>query len=228
MNGSGSGGIVRTMADLARSFSTPRSVEDSLSTVTAAAVDLMPTEACAGILMVSGGGKKFDSVAATSDLLPKLDHVQEELGEGPCVAAAVANLVVRCDDFRSDDRWPRFAAAAVDVGIYSSISFQLYTSEGKMGALNLFAFEPHAFGLQEESMAEVLAAHAALALMAARTKEQLQSALVSRDIIGQAKGMIMERFDVDAIRAFEMLTHLSQETNTRLHAVAEQIVQRGK
>ncbi|AWK74791.1 hypothetical protein CBI38_27775 [Rhodococcus oxybenzonivorans] len=228
MNGSGSGGIVRTMADLARSFSAPRSVEDSLSTVTAAAVDLMPTEACAGILMVSGGGKKFDSVAATSDLLPKLDHVQEELGEGPCVAAAVANLVVRCDDFRSDDRWPRFAAAAVDVGIYSSISFQLYTSEGKMGALNLFAFEPHAFGLQEESMAEVLAAHAALALMAARTKEQLQSALVSRDVIGQAKGMIMERFNVDAIRAFEMLTHLSQETNTRLHAVAEQIVERGK
>jgi len=228
MNGSGSGDIVRTMADLARSFSTPRSVEDSLSTVTAAAVDLMPTEACAGILMVSGGGKKFDSVAPTSDLLPKLDHVQEQLGEGPCVAAAVENLVVRCDDFRSDERWPRFAAAAIDVGIYRSISFQLYTSEGKMGALNLFAFEPHAFGLQEESMAEVLAAHAALALMAARTKEQLQSALVSRDVIGQAKGMIMERFDVDAIRAFEMLTHLSQETNTRLHAVAEQIVERGK
>ncbi|MCQ4122698.1 GAF and ANTAR domain-containing protein [Rhodococcus tibetensis] len=228
MSGSGSGDIVRTMADLARSFSTPRSIEESLSTVTAAAVDLMPTEACAGILMVSGGGKKFESVATTSDLLPKLDHVQEELGEGPCVAAAVANLVVRCDDFRTEDRWPRFAAGAVDVGIYSSLSFQLYTSEGKMGALNLFAFEPHAFGLQEESTAEVLAAHAALALMAARTKEQLQSALVSRDIIGQAKGMIMERFDVDAIRAFEMLTHLSQETNTRLHAVAEQIVERGK
>jgi transcriptional regulator with GAF, ATPase, and Fis domain len=228
MNDSESGDISRTMADLARSFSTPRSIEESLSTVTAAAVDLMPTRACAGILMVSGGGKTFESVAPTSDLLPKLDHVQEQLGEGPCVAAAVANMVVRSDDFRSEKRWPRFAAGAVDVGIYSSLSFQLYTSEGKMGALNLFAFEPHAFGLQEESTAEVLAAHAALALMAARTKEQLQSALATRDIIGQAKGMIMERFDVDAVRAFEMLTHLSQETNTRLHSIAEQIVERGK
>jgi AmiR/NasT family two-component response regulator len=106
------------------------------------------------------------------------------------------------------------------------MSFQLYTSEGKMGALNLFAFSPHAFGPNEEVAGEVLAAHAALALTAARTEEQLRSAVASRDVIGQAKGMLMERFDIDAIRAFDLLTRLSQETNTRLSVIAQRITER--
>lgn len=179
-----------------------------------------------GILLISGGNK-FETVAPTSELLRTLDHAQQQLGQGPCVAAALNNLVVRSEDLRSESRWPQFAAAAVDVGgILSSMSFQLYTSEGKMGALNLFAFSPNAFGPDEEAAGEVLAAHAALALTAVRTEEQLRSAVASRDVIGQAKGMLMERFDIDAIRAFELLTRLSQETNTRLSVIAQRITER--
>ncbi|KXF48886.1 histidine kinase [Rhodococcus sp. SC4] len=225
MSDSGAGDLSRTMAELARSLSGPRTLDERLRAVTAAVVELMPHETCAGILLISGGNK-FETVAPTSELLRKLDHAQQQLGQGPCVAAALNNLVVRSEDLRSESRWPQFAAAAVDVGILSSMSFQLYTSEGKMGALNLFAFSPNAFGPNEEAAGEVLAAHAALALTAVRTEEQLRSAVASRDVIGQAKGMLMERFDIDAIRAFELLSRLSQETNTRLSVIAQRITER--
>ncbi|MDF3313431.1 GAF and ANTAR domain-containing protein [Rhodococcus sp. T2V] len=226
MSDFGGGDVSRSMADIARSLSAPRSLDERLRTVTATVVELMPARACAGILLVSGGGKRFETVAPTSDLLPELDHLQERLGQGPCVAAAVSNLVVRSDDFRVEPRWPQFAEAAVGLGLLSAISVQLYTSEGKMGALNLFGFAPHAFGPEEEATVESLAAHAALALMAARTEEQLRSAVASRDVIGQAKGMLMERFDVDAIRAFDMLTTLSQETNTPISVLAQHVIER--
>lgn len=143
MSDSGAGDLSRTMAELARSLSGPRTLDERLRAVTAAVVELMPHETCAGILLISGGNK-FETVAPTSELLRKLDHAQQQLGQGPCVAAALNNLVVRSEDLRSESRWPQFAAAAVDVGILSSMSFQLYTSEGKMGALNLFAFSPNA------------------------------------------------------------------------------------
>ena len=73
----------------------------------------------------------------------------------------------------------------------------------------------------------MLATHAAVALIANDERLQFQSALASRDVIGQAKGMIMERFDVDAVRAFELLKSLSQNSNTRLAVVAQEIVSRG-
>ena len=225
MNTSDTADPSRRMAALARTLSAPRTVDERLRAITASVVDLMPAETCAGILLVSKG-TTFETVAPTSPLLRKLDSVQKELGQGPCVAAAIKNLVVRSDDLRTETRWPQFAAAAVDSGIFSSISFQLFTAREKMGALNLFAFEPNAFGPEEEATAEVLAAHAALALTAARTEEQLRSAISSRDIIGQAKGMLMERFGINAIEAFELLTKLSQETNVRLNAVAQQVIER--
>ncbi|MBC2642009.1 MULTISPECIES: GAF and ANTAR domain-containing protein [unclassified Rhodococcus (in: high G+C Gram-positive bacteria)] len=225
MNESVTGDLGQSMAALARSLSAPRTVEERLRAITGSVVELMPSDTCAGILLVSKGNR-FETVAPTSPLLGKLDAVQEQLGQGPCVVAAIKNLVVRSDDLRAETRWPEFAAAAVEVGILSSISFQLYTSREKMGALNLFAFEPNAFAPEDEATVEVLAAHAALALTAARTEEQLRSAISSRDIIGQAKGMLMERFGIDAIEAFDLLAKLSQQMNIRLNAVAQQIVER--
>lgn len=91
----------------------------------------------------------------------------------------------------------------------------------------MFAFSPNAFGPEEEAAGEVLATHAALALTAARTEEQLRSAVASRDAIGQAKGMLMERFDIDGVAAFDALRHLSQDMNVKLVDVAKKIVSAG-
>ena len=215
--------LAQRMAELARASAAPRSVEDVLSDVTTAAMELVPGTDAAGVLLVAKGGK-FQSLAGTSDLPHELDELQMTFNEGPCVEAALDELIVRTDDFRSESRWPSYSAAVVKIGVLSGLSFKLYTSDRNAGALNLFAFKPNAFDSEDETTGVVLAAHAAAAILASRHGEQLQSALSTRDRIGQAKGIIMERFGIDDVQAFEMLRRLSQDSNTRLIDVAQRVI----
>ncbi|HEY6650621.1 MAG TPA: GAF and ANTAR domain-containing protein [Mycobacterium sp.] len=215
--------LARRMAELARASAAPRSVDDVLSDVTAAAKELIPGTDTAGVLLIGKAGK-FDSVAGTDDLPHRLDELQMTFNEGPCVEAALDELIVRTDDFRSESRWPKYSAAAVEIGVLSGLSFKLYTADRTAGALNLFAFEPNAFDAEDETTGVVLAAHAAAAILASRHGEQLESALTTRDRIGQAKGIIMERFGVDDVQAFEMLRRLSQDSNTRLIDIAQRVI----
>ncbi|GJF13109.1 hypothetical protein NGTWS1803_24020 [Mycolicibacterium cyprinidarum] len=212
------------MAGLARAVATPRTTEDVLSDVTAEAKKLIPGVDASGVLMIGKGGK-FDSLACTSELPRRLDELQMKYREGPCVQAALDELIVRTDDFRTEARWPKYAAAAVEHGVLSALSFKLYTSSQTAGALNLFAFETNAFDAEAETVGAVLAAHGAAAILASRQSEQLESALSTRDRIGQAKGIIMERYNVDDVAAFDMLRRLSQDSNTRLVEVAERVIQ---
>ncbi|MEU5841178.1 GAF and ANTAR domain-containing protein [Rhodococcus sp. NPDC047139] len=220
------GDIGRRMAQLARGFYHPTDLDETLRGVTAAAVELVDGADCADILIVTGR-QHFRSLAATSKLAEDLDDIQEQFGEGPCLDASLKYLVVRSEDLRAESRWPRFAAAAVKAGVLSALSFQLYVEQESMGALNMFSSEAEAFGPLGEATAEVLAAHAAIAMSAARSQGQFASALATRDIIGQAKGMIMERFGVDAIAAFELLRKLSQDSNVTLSVVAQRLVDAG-
>jgi GAF domain-containing protein len=212
------------MAELARTAAAPRSVDEVLSDVTAAATELIQGTDSAGVLLVGKGGK-FESLAGTNDLPHRLDELQMTFNEGPCVEAALDELIVRTDDFRAEERWPKYSAAAVEIGVMSGLSFKLYTADRTAGALNLFAFEPKAFTAEDETTGVVLAAHAAAAILAGRHGEQLESALSTRDRIGQAKGIIMERFGVDDVQAFEMLRKLSQDGNTRLTDVAQRVIE---
>ncbi len=211
------------MAELARTSAAPRSVNDVLADVTSTAKELIPGTDSAGILMIGKGGK-FDSLAGTDELPHRLDVLQMKFEEGPCVQAAIAETIVRTDDFRTEHRWPRYSPAVVDIGVLSGLSLKLYTSNRTAGALNLFAFKPNAFDATDETTGAVLAAHAAAAILASREGEELQSALSTRDRIGQAKGIIMERYNVDDIRAFEMLRKLSQDGNTRLVDIAQRVI----
>jgi GAF domain-containing protein len=215
--------LARRMAELARAAAAPRSVDEVLSDVTAAAMELIPGADTAGVLLIGKGGK-WDSVANTSDLPHHLDELQMLFNEGPCVEAALDELIVRTDDFRSEERWPQYAAAVVEIGVLSGLSFKLYTADRTAGALNLFSFKVNAFDAEDETTGVVLAAHAAAAILASRQGEQLQSALSTRDRIGQAKGIIMERYGVDDLKAFEMLRRLSQDGNTRLTDIAQRVI----
>ena len=215
--------LAQRMAELARTTSPPRSVDDVLSDVTATARELIPGADTAGVLLIGRNGK-YESRAATTELPHKLDALQMAFDEGPCVQAAVDDLIVRTDDFRTERRWPKYSPAVVEFGVLSGLSVKLYTADRTAGALNMFAFTPHAFDAEDETIATVLDAHAAAAILASREGEQLQSALATRDRIGQAKGIIMERYDVDELRAFEMLKQLSQDSNTRLTDVAQRVI----
>ena len=211
------------MADLARSVAAPRGIEDVLNGVTSSAVELITGADTAGVLLVSKGGK-YESLSGTSELIYELDHLQEKLNEGPCLDAAVNELVVRTEDFESETRWPQYSRGVAEMGIRSSISFKLYTGERTAGALNVFSRKPHSFDADAEVIGTILAAHAAAAILASRDSQQLQAALLSRDLIGQAKGILMERFTIDAVGAFEMLRKLSQQMNVRLAEIAQRVV----
>lgn len=215
--------LAQRMADMARTMATPSKVEDVLAGVTAAAIELLPSADTAGVLLLAKNGK-FESLAGTSDLIYELDRLQEQHGTGPCIDAAVNDLVVRADDFKTEQRWHDYSRAVCELGVRSSLSFKLYTGDRTAGALNVFSMQPHAFTAESEATGSVLAAHAATAILASKEGEQLQSALLSRDIIGQAKGILMERLNVDAIRSFEILRQLSQEMNLRLTEVARRVV----
>jgi GAF domain-containing protein len=215
--------LAQRMAELARASAAPRSVEDVLSDVTAAAMELIPGADTAGVLLIGKAGK-WDSVANTSDLPRRLDELQMMYNEGPCVEAALDELIVRTDNFRSERRWPEYSAAVVEIGVLSGLSFKLYTSDRTAGALNLFSFKSSAFDAEDETTGVVLAAHAAAAILASRQGEQLESALSTRDRIGQAKGIIMERYGIDDLQAFDMLRRLSQDGNTRLIEIAQRVI----
>lgn len=211
------------MAELAREIAAPRELEQILADVTATAVELIPAADIAGVLLVKRGGE-FESLADTDSLVAQLDKLQHDFGEGPCAEAALKETIVRTDDLRREPRWPSYAPAAVEHGVLSSLSFKLYTTERTAGALNLFSFKADVWDTEAETIGSVFAAHAAAAIMAGRHGEQMLSALSSRDRIGQAKGIIMERYGVDDVRAFELLRRLSQESQGKLVDIAQRVI----
>jgi GAF domain-containing protein len=210
------------MAELARTIAL-RKVDDVLADVTATARELIPGVDVAGVLLI-GKGKGFETRGATDNLMFKLDELQISTGEGPCLEAALDETVIRTDDFRDEPRFPHYAPEVVKLGVLSALSFKLYTAERTAGALNLFGYQPRVWDSEAETIGMVLASHAAAAILASREGDQLQSALSTRDRIGQAKGIIMERFKIDDVRAFAMLRQLSQDTNTKLIDVAQRVI----
>ena len=110
------------MADLARALAGERTLDAVLREVTAAAVELIPGVDTAGILLVKKRGE-FESLATTSELPHQLDILQMTFQEGPCIQAALADTVVRTDDFRSETRWPRYSPAVVEIFVMCCMSF---------------------------------------------------------------------------------------------------------
>ncbi|WP_253867697.1 GAF and ANTAR domain-containing protein [Mycobacterium sp. GA-1285] len=226
-----SGGFHDEIARLARSLYSQKSadmdIDNLVDEVTATAVRILPNVHHAGISLVDPKGRRVRSVAATGPVPKNLDNLQEELQQGPCVDSIHDRVTVRIDDFETEDRWAQFMARALQTTpVRSSLSIQLYTHESEIGALSLYSERPRAFTPQLEDLALAVAAHAAIGLATARRDDQFRNAIASRDIIGQAKGMIMERFDVNAADAFNLLVRLSQEKNTPLHSIAVELVNR--
>lgn len=176
-------------------------------------------------MTVASRTKGISTVAATHHDARTLDEIQQRHQQGPCVSAAWDHHTVRIDDLETDQRWPHYRIDALNkTSVRSVLAFEVFVNEDTMGALSFYSDHPHAFEQESIELGLIFATHIALAWNMFRRNAQFRSALASRDLIGQAKGMIMERFHVDAIRAFELLTHLSQESNTKLVDIAQQII----
>ena len=219
-------GIARQLSELARELEADLTTEALLHHIVRASVTEVPGAQYAGITLVTG--KDFATTAASGELVGRIDQVQYETGEGPCLDAARHHETVRSDDLRAEARWPRFARRAAGLGVLSVLSFQLFAGDDSFGALNLYATAAAAFGQDSESTGILLASHAALAMTAARTEAGLLTALDSREMIGQAKGILMERYKVTGVQAFGLLVASSQAVNRKLRDIAEHLVATGE
>lgn len=194
--------------------------EETLALIVAGAVQTVPGVEHAGVSLLRSDGS-IVSYTPSAETVAEVDQLQSTYREGPCVTALWDKHTVIVDDLTAEaDRWPQFAPAAAARGIGSMLSFQLFARENTLGALNLYATEPKGFTLDSQTLGSLFAAHAAMALGESQHVAQLHQALSSRDAIGQAKGILMERFGLNAEEAFAMLVRSSQETNMKLIDVA--------
>lgn len=177
-----------------------------------------------GILLVSG--KQTETASSTSDAVAEAHQLQVALDEGPCLdVIKTAATTLRCDDTSADPRWPKWGPRSSDLGYRSTVSARLQANGAVFGSLNAYSTEPFTFTEDDERTLEFLATHASVAIAVARHDAQMKVALDSRTAIGQAQGMLMLAFGIDAPRAFQYMRRLSQDTNTRLTAVAQQIIE---
>jgi GAF domain-containing protein len=213
------------LAEAARMIDGSSSVEDTLAAIAAAAAVSVPDIDQVGISVIHRNGE-IETRAATGRLVWDLDGLQYELGEGPCVSAMRDHPVVVVDDIRHDHRWPRYTPPAVAAGLRAQMAVRLYHEDHTIGALNMYATESTSIHPDALEAAELFAAHAALALGRARREAQLHEALDSRKVIGQAIGLVMERYAVDEDRAFGFLVRASSTGNVKLRDVAREVVDR--
>jgi len=215
--------LTRVLGTLAFDLQGHSDVESTLRFIVDGAVRLVPGARWAGISMINGG--TIEARVPSAPVVETLDELQSTLNDGPCVEALSEHRTVLIDDMRTEQRWPLFAAAARDAGVASILSFQLFVRKNNFGALNLYASEPSIFGEESHLVGSVLAQHASVAMAASTTDRQLHAAIDSRDLIGQAKGLLMQRNGVTGQQAFKMLISVSQDQNMKLVEVARWLVE---
>ncbi|MCW0216062.1 MAG: GAF and ANTAR domain-containing protein [Pseudonocardia sp.] len=179
----------------------------------------------------------FRTPVETDELATRLDEIQYRLDEGPCVAATRKEGLglVYAGDLGAAPAFPRYGPEAAALGAHCVLAVGLFPRGDvpRMGALNLYSRTPGGLDEQDQEVALVLAAHVATALAATQActaadleAAQLRVALQSRDVIGQAKGILMERRGISAAEAFDVLRQASQSLNVKLTQIAETLVSR--
>ncbi|GGO90928.1 GAF and ANTAR domain-containing protein [Wenjunlia tyrosinilytica] len=215
--------LAKTLAGIAQDLHSFESWEETLQGIVEAARLTIDGADGAGIMLLRRKGA-VESPAYTGDPVLACDRVQAELGEGPCVEALWDAPVVRIDDMAREERWPNFARCAVELGVQSMLACRLSTQAEVLGSLNLHSRRPKAFDEDADQMTEVFAAHASIALADAHLSTTLRSAVTSRQVIGEATGILMERYGISSRQAFGMLVTASQHMNVKLRIVAEDVV----
>ena len=213
--------LVDTMRQLAKSL-TPRALDDTLRNITTAAVELLPDVEYASITILHDD-QRLETVAPTDDLLLPVDAAQYELHEGPCFQAARDTVHVISPDLAIDKRFPKYADVAVAAGIRAQAGLRLFDAPKANGALNLYSREVGAFE-DFDTIAALFSHQSATAIEYAREIENLEEAVRTRTTIGEAIGIVMERYKLPEQRAFAFLTRLSQTSNTKLRRIAQDIV----
>jgi GAF domain-containing protein len=177
-----------------------------------------------GIMLVKAK-RRVETLGETNHRVADAHRMQSELDEGPCLDAIRTDLgVYLVDDLAAEDRWPRWAQEVTQLGYRSSISALMETAGRRFGSLNVYDGRPGAFTRADLEVLELLASQAAVAYANAEAHLNLRVALDSRTVIGQAQGVLMQAYDLDAETSFAYLRRLSQAENVRLVDVAQELL----
>ena len=205
-------------------------LQAGLRRIATAGCALLTSCAGASVTLIEKG--RPTTVAATNETALALDDSQYEVNDGPCLTAARSHHAIRIDDARTDRRWPNFAAAAGEAGVWASLSLPLQSADDSYtGGLNLYGRHPEAFSEDDERLARAFADQASVIVANTRAywaafemTKNLTLAMQSRGLIEQAKGILMAMNRVGAADAFEMLRQRSQVENRKLRDLAAEIV----
>jgi GAF domain-containing protein len=227
--------VVEVTDDLARAARVLFAAGNPSETVTQVlALAVATVEGCdlASVVLVDPG--PATAALHTDPAAGDLDGLQQRYGQGPTLDAISAGLMAYVEDLRAETRWPAFVPRAAASGVRSVLSLPL-VADRTVGALTLYARFPRAFGVIDRARGVLLAVLAALALVAAQGHEEderreanLNAALATREIIGQAQGILIERERVTADQAFDILRRASQHLNQKLRDVAQTLIDTGE
>jgi len=201
-------------------------LEPALQAIVSTAVGTLGSAQYAGLIIVSRG--ELVPQATTGRPPQLLDQLQQKRKDGPCISAAEEQALIRIDDMRRESRWPDFAAEAQNLGVSSMLCVPLQVHERCLGTLSLYSASVTPFTGHDERITMLFATLAAIALAEAQRTGQLHTALGNRDLIGQAKAILMERHRMTADAAFGYLSQASQDVNMKLTAVAQHLVETGE
>ena len=201
------------------------SVEETVERVLEFAVKALHA-AYAGVILVHDG-TRVETVAATHPVVADLDRIQFDCGQGPDLELIRDRQGVLVPDVARESRWPQWAQRVAATGVRSMLGTRIQTASAVIGSLNVYDVEVDKFTWEDVDVAHLLARHAAVALDSARESETLWRAIDARNLIGQAQGILMERFSIDADQAFAVLRRYSQDHNLKLHLVAQRLIDSG-
>ena len=221
-------GRLQHFASSLRELGATRDVDELLQLAVDLASELIDGCDVADIMFARDGHTTVP--AATDPISRRLAEAQQRAGSGPCLAVFDHDEVVLAADLPSDDRWPEFGREAAELGITSALAFRLFVHrnhEDRFGALNLYGRDGR-LDADSIELGSVFAAFCSAALLNAIKEQGLKTALESRDVIGQAKGVLMERHRITADEAYGLLREQSQQTNTKVVELAEYVTSTGE
>ena len=219
--------------ELGRMSFADHSLESVLQKVTDLAARVLPGEPATSVTIVDRG--RATTVAASHPLARQLDEVQYAQGSGPCLQAATTGVLAELLDTATERRWAPFPRVAAQRDCKGVMSFPLPPQELIRGGLNVYSRTSQPLDETTRQVAARFAAYAVVPVSnmylyesAVERAEHLRTALDSRAVIDQAKGILMERYRLSADQAFSALAQVSMESNTRVRDIAERFVETGE
>lgn len=219
--------LLESFAELAASMRASEDYESTLRWVTETAVATVAGCEAASLSLVGHGPPV--TRASTSPLATAGDQAQYDEGEGPCLDAAMHERWLYTPDVATDRRWPRSCARMHrELGVASMFSSRLSLNAAPLqtlGGINLYATTPDAFSDDDRMLAVLLSSMAAVLVDASRQQSQLREAVRSRQVIGEAIGILRQQSDLSSDEAFAVLTRASQRMNLKLREVARRVTE---